>query len=91
MATLRGTSGHAYSGTPRVLRPRLTVTSPQHVATTFTPMPVPETPGRGVLLDGIDAPGAGAPVLCLAQVPAGPVALIGTTNAFNQCCFLLDT
>jgi hypothetical protein len=91
IATLRGTSGHAYIRTPRVLRPRLTVTSAEHVVTTFTPKPVPETPGRGVLLDGIDAPGAGTPALCLAQFPAGPVALIGTTNAFNQCCFLLDT
>ena len=91
IATLRGTSGQAYIGTPRVLRPRLTVTSAKHVATTFTPKPVPETPGRGVLLNGIDAPGAGAPALCVAQFPAGPVALVGTTNAFNQCCFLLDT
>jgi hypothetical protein len=91
IATLRGTSGHAYAGTPRVLRPRLTVTSPEHVVTTFTPKPVPETPGHGVLLDGVDAPGSDVPALCIAAFPAGPVALVGTTNAFNQCCFLLDT
>jgi hypothetical protein len=91
VATLRGTSGRAYIGVPRVLEPRLTVTSPAHVATTYQPKPVPETPGRGVLLDGIDAPGSGSPALCLAQFPAGPVALVGTTSAFNQCCFLLDT
>jgi len=91
VATLRGTSGTAYAGVPRVLQPRLTLTSPEHVVTTFQPKTVPETPGRGVLLNGVDAPGAGTPALCLAQFPAGPVAVLGTTNAFNQCCFLLDT
>jgi len=91
VATLRGTSGRAYVGVPRVRQPRLTVTSASHVATTYQPKPVPETPGRGVLLNGIDAPGGSTPALCLAQFPAGTVALIGTTNAFNQCCFLLDT
>jgi hypothetical protein len=91
VATLRGTSGHAYAGVPRVLQPRLTVTSANHVVSTYRPKPVPETPGHGVLLDGINAPGSGNPALCLAHFPAGPVALVGTTNAFNQCCFLLDT
>jgi hypothetical protein len=62
-----------------------------HVATTFRVKPVVDTPGSGVLLDGVDAPGAGRPVLCVAHFPAGPVALVGTTSAFNQCCFLIDT
>jgi hypothetical protein len=91
VATLRGTSGRAYVGVPRVLKPQLTVTSPEHVVTTFQPKPVAQTPGSGVLLDGVDAPGRGTPALCLAQFATGPVALVGTTNAFNQCCFLLDT
>ena len=91
VATLRGTSGKAYVGVPRVLQPRLTVTSPEHVVTTYQPKPVPETPGSGVLLDGVDAPGSGTPVLCVVNFPAGPVVVVGTTNAFNQCCFLLDT
>jgi hypothetical protein len=91
VVSLRGTSGAAYTGVPRVLRPRLTVTSPDHVVTSLRPKPVTETPGNGVLLDGVDAPGAGRPVLCVVRFAAGPVAVIGTTNAFNQCCFLLDT
>jgi hypothetical protein len=91
VATLRGTSGHAYFGTPRVLQPHLTIAVANHVATTFRVKPVVDTPGSGVLLDGVDAPGAGRPVLCVAHFPAGPVALVGTTSAFNQCCFLIDT
>jgi hypothetical protein len=90
-ATLRGTSGKAYVGVPRVRQARLTLASATHVVTAFTPKPVPQTPGRGLLVDGIDAPGGGAPALCLAQFPAGPVALLGVTSAFNQCCFLVDT
>ena len=90
-ATLRGTSGHAFAGIPRVLHPRLTVTSPTAGATTFRPEPVPDTPGRGVLVLGINRPGGGLPALCLATFPAGPVALLGVTSAFNQCCFLVDT
>jgi hypothetical protein len=90
-ATLRGTSGHAFARIPRVLKPRLTVTSPTGAVTTFRPKPVPDTPGRGVLVLGINRPGGGLPALCVAQFPAGPVALLGVTSAFNQCCFLVDT
>lgn len=90
-ATLRGTSGHAFAGIPRVLHPRLTVTSPTSGATTFRAKPVPDTPGSGVLVLGINRPGGGLPALCLATFPAGPVALLGVTSAFNQCCFLVDT
>lgn len=95
-ATLRGTSGAAYLGTPRVLRPRLTVTSAGHTAATFHPQPVAQTPGRGILVDGVDAPHvdqqrSAAPAMCMARFPSGPVALLGVTNAFNQCCFLVDT
>ena len=90
-ATLRGTSGHAFAQIPRVLRPRLTVTSPTEGVTTFRPEPVPDTPGRGILVMGINRPGGGLPALCLANFPAGPVALLGLTSAFNQCCFLVDT
>lgn len=90
-ATLRGTSGHAFAQIPRVLQPRLTVTSPTNGVTTFRPKAVPDTPGRGVLVMGINRPGGGLPALCLANFPAGPVALLGLTSAFNQCCFLVDT
>jgi hypothetical protein len=90
-ATLRGTSGHAFAGTPRVLRPRLTLTTPTAGASTFRPKPVPDTPGSGLLVMGVNAPGGGNPALCIAAFPGGPVALLGVTSAFNQCCFLLDT
>ena len=90
-ATLRGTSGRAFARIPRVLRPHLTLTTPTDGVTTFRPEPVPDTPGRGVLVMGVDAPVGGMPALCLALFPAGPVALLGVTSAFNQCCFLLDT
>ncbi len=90
-ATLRGTSGHAFARIPRVLGPRLTLTRPTEGVTTFRPKAVPDTPGRGLLAMGVDAPGGGRPALCIAQFPAGPVALLGVTSAFNQCCFLLDT
>lgn len=91
VATLRGTSGHAYFRTPRLLHSRLTLTSPAGVVTTFHPKPVAQTPGRGVLVMGVNAPGGGTPALCLATFAARPVALLGVTSAFNQCCFLLDT
>jgi hypothetical protein len=90
-ATLRGTSGHAFAHIPRVLKPRLTVTSPADGATTFRPKPVTDTPGRGLLVLGVNRPGGSLPALCLANFPAGPVALLGVTSAFNQCCFLVDT
>lgn len=90
-ATLHGTSGRAFAQIPRVLHPRLTLTSPAEVVSTFRPRPVADTPGRGVLVMGINRPGGGLPVLCLANFPAGPVALLGVTSAFNQCCFLVDT
>jgi hypothetical protein len=90
-AILRGTSGASYLGTPRVRQPRLTLSSGGHVVSTFRPKPVAQTPGHGVLLDGVNAPGHGQPPLCLTRFASGPVALLGVTNAFNQCCFLLRT
>jgi hypothetical protein len=89
-ATLRGTSGRAFGQTPRVLQPRLTLTTPQQGAASFRPKPVPQTPGRGVLMLGVQVSG-GRPALCVAQFGSTTVALIGVTSAFNQCCFLLDT
>ena len=90
-ATLRGTSGRAFAGIPRVLGAKLRVSTATDDVTTFRPKPVPDTPGRGVLVMGVNAPGGGMPALCVARFPAGPVALLGVTSAFNQCCFLLDT
>ena len=89
-ATLRGTSGHAFGEIPRVLQPRLTLRTSQGV-TTFRPKPVPDTPGQGVLVPGVQVAGGSSPALCLAQFAQAPVALIGLTSAFNQCCYLLDT
>lgn len=89
-ATLRGTSGHAFGQIPRVLQPRLTLSSPQGT-TSFQPEPVPDTPGNGILVLGVPVAGGGAPALCLAQFGQTPVAVVGVTSAFNQCCFLLDT
>lgn len=90
-ATLRGTSGRAFGRIPRVLQPRLTLTSSAKTTATFQPKPVPDTPGHGLLVPGVNAPGGGAPALCLANFASKPVALIGLTSAFNQCCYLLDT
>ena len=90
-ATLTGTSGRPYLGFARVRSPQLTLHTPGLADWVTRPRPVAGTPGRGVLVADVSA-SARQFTLCLVRFdPAVPVAVLGLTSAFNQCCTIDGT
>src|SRR4051794_1187336 len=80
-AMLTGTSGRAYSPFPRLLQPKLTLRDDDGARWSVNPRPVTDTPGRGVLVSGVDRAHEAPSTLCLVRFHRGsaPVALLGVT------------